>query len=415
MKFNGKHSSAFNYISSKYRFRFNVVTNLYEYAEIKKGKKKKKPLKWIKYDDRKKNSILLELLKEHHDRTPTEKVNIFIESEDVSPDYNPFDEYFENLPKWDGKTDYIKQLSKTITVEEQKRFKKILKKFLVGSVHCLLNPKSVNDVCLVFQSPQGLGKTRWMRSLLPKQFRAEYLYEGTIDTRNKDHNIYLSQYWFIHLDELEALRGNAIESIKSYITREMINERKAYGRYTTKFTRRASFLGSVNADKFLSDTTGNRRWLVFKTLDINYQHDVDVNGLWSQVYSLYKDKFKHWFDTEEIKDINKGNEKFREVSLEEEMILRFFTFNQKKGEGEYLSSSEVIQKVIINIPQFNNKLTSFRMGKALSKHCKEKRMTNGIQTYFVNYHGQESGEVFSPSPNAHRKNEKIGEDDDLPF
>lgn len=411
MKWNGKHSNAFNYISSKYVFRFNVITNLYEFAK----KKKKKKLKWIKYDDRWKNSILLELLQEHIDQTPTEKINIFIESKDFSPDYNPFDEYFEKLPKWDGKTDYIKQLSKTIQTDNPKHFRKILKKFLVGTLHCLINETSVNDVCLVFQSPQGLGKTRWMRSILPKQFRSEYLYEGSIDTRNKDHNIYLSQYWFIHLDELEALKGNDIEAIKSYITREMINERKAYGRYTTKFIRRASFLGSVNADKFLSDTTGNRRWLVFKTEKIDYMHDINPDHLWAQVYSLYKDGFRHWFEAEEIKEINQHNEVFRTISLEEELVLRFFTFEDREGKGELLSSSEIIQNIIGNVPSFNNKLQSQRMGRALSKHTLYKKMKGGIQRYYVNYLGKDL-DIESPSPGlSNKKNKKIGENDDLPF
>ena len=405
MKWNGKHSQAFNYISKKYEFRFNVVTNLYEF---RKRKKKSKKNKWIKYDDRYKNSILLELLQEHMDRTPTEKVNIFIESKEFSPDYNPFEEYFNNLPEWDRKTDYITKLAKTIKTDNDKHFKKILKKFLVGTVDCLLNENSVNDVCLVFQSPQGLGKTRWMRSILPKKFRNEYLYEGSIDTRNKDHNIYLSQYWFIHLDELEALRGNDIEAIKSYITREMINERKAYGRYTTKFMRRASFLGSVNADKFLSDTTGNRRWLVFKTSKIDYMHKINPDKVWSQVYSIYKEGFKHWFDAKEIKEINNHNEVFRTITLEEEMLLRFFTFNKEDGKGELLSSSEIIQKILFNVPAFNNKLTTIRMGKALSKHTKWKKMKRGIHHYYVDYLGEIPAEEDT-------KSKTIGEDDDLPF
>ena len=414
MKWNGKHSNAFNYIASRYVFRFNVITNLYEFSVKKKNKKK---LKWIKYDDRWKNSILLELLQEHIDQTPTEKINIFIESKDFSPDYNPFEEYFEELPKWDGKTDYIKKLARTIGTDNPKHFKKILKKFLVGTLDCLLREEGLNDVCLVFQAKQGLGKTRWMRELLPKQFRSEYLYEGNIDTRNKDHNIYLSQYWFIHLDELEALKGNDIVAIKSYITREMINERKAYGRYTTKFIRRASFLGSVNADKFLTDTTGNRRWLVFKTNEIDYQHGINPDDLWAQVYAIYKKGFRHWFDAEEIIALNKENEIFRETSLEEEMILRFFTFEGKKGKGQMLSSSEIVQHIIYNVSSFNNKLQNMRMGKALSKHTIYKKMEGGIQKYYVNYLGKPfnpEDEIVSPVITGSKKN-KIEENDDLPF
>jgi predicted P-loop ATPase len=410
MKFDGKHSNAFNYISSKYRFRFNVVTNFYEFSKISKKKKK---LNWKKYDDRFKNTILLELLKEHID-TPTEKVNIFIESEDFSPDYNPFEEYFKNLPKWDGKKDHIKKISKTIETDDQKRFRSTLKRFLVGTIDCLLNPDSVNDVCLVFQSGQGIGKTRWMRSILPKQFQSEYLYEGNIDTRNKDHNIYLSQYWFIHLDELETLKSNEIGAIKSYITRQRISVRKAYGRYKTNFVRRASFLGSVNEDKFLSDITGNRRWLVFKVKDINYMHGLNPDDLWAQAYAIYKEGYRHWFNMEEIKEINKQNEAFRTVTLEEEMILRYFTFNDKKGEGELLSSSEIIQKIIANVPSFNNKLQGIRTGKALSKHALWKQMKGGIQRYYVNYLGVDV-DINSPSPDVHSSNNKIEEGDDLPF
>ena len=410
MRFDGKHSNAFNFISNNYLFRFNVITNFYEFA---KRKKKGKKIKWKKYDDRHKNTILLELLKEHIE-IATEKVNIFIESQEFSKDYNPFEEYFNDLKPWNEKTDYIKKFAKTIKTENPKHFEKVFKRFLVGTLDCLLNPESVNDVCLVFQSSQGLGKSRWMRALLPKQFQDDYLYEGSIDTRNKDHNMYLSKYWFIHLDELEALKGNSIEAIKAYITRRMINERKAYGRYDTKFERRASFLGSVNADKFLSDMTGNRRWLVFKVLKINYMHELNTDKLWAQVLHLHKGGYRHWFNIQEIKSLNQSNERFREVSLEEELLLRYFTFDPKNKNGELLSSSEIIQKIIANIPAFNNKMQSFRMGKALSKHCKLKKMRGGIQRYHVHYFGTEINETISYPPTETDK-KTIGENDDIPF
>lgn len=409
MKYNGKHSSVFNYISSKYKFRFNVVTSFYE---ISKNKKK---LKWRKYDDRIKNSILLELMTNSME-IATEKVNIFIESSECSPDYNPFIEYFENLKEVKGEVDYIKEISKTIETEEKDRFYDTLKRFLVGTIHCLLNEDSVNDVCLVFQSGQGIGKTRWMRKLLPKQFRSEYLYEGNVDTRNKDHVMYLSQYWFIHLDELETLRSNEIGAIKSYITRQRISVRKSFGRYKTNFIRRASFLGSVNDDKFLTDTTGNRRWLVFKVKSIDYQHKINSDKVWAQAYKLYKDEFRHWWDIEEIKELNKANEEFRAISLEEELLMRFFKFNKEDKDGELLSSSEIIQHVIANVPSFNHKLTSSKMGKALAKHSKFKKMKSGIQRYYVDYMGKDLSaadevEIIDTS----KKKKVIGENDDLPF
>lgn len=407
MKFNGKNSNAFNYISSKYIFRFNVVTNFYEF------RKNKKKSDWQKYDDRFRKTLLLELMAEHID-VASDKIDIFIESIDFSPDYNPFEEYFKDLKPWDGKTDYIKKISKTVETENDKHFRKTLTRYFVGCIDCLLRPDSVNDVCLVFQSGQGIGKTRWMRSLLPKRFQSEYLYEGNIDTKNKDHTVYLSQYWFIHLDELETLRSNDISAIKSFITRQRISVRTAYGRYKTNFVRRASFLGSVNEDKFLSDITGNRRWLVFKVKTINYQHKINPDDVWAQAYKLWKEGYRYWFDIDEIKRINQTNEKFRTVSLEEELFLRYFTCNEKGGAGEMLSGSEVIQKILTNVPSFASKMGSINMGKALAKHSQGKQMKGGIQRYFVEYNGIEAP-TFSPSPNANGYNKEIDEEDDLPF
>jgi predicted P-loop ATPase len=407
MKYDGKNSKAFNYIDSQYVFRFNVVTGFYEF------RKRKKKSKWKLYDDRFKNNLLLELMAEYIEISDN-KVNTFIESIEFSPDYNPFEEYFESLPKKKKKKNYIKKLAKTVQTDNDKRFAKTLERFLVGCIDCLMRTDSVNDVCLVFQSKQGLGKTRWMRSLLPKQFQSEYLYEGNIDTSNKDHVMYLSQYWFIHLDELEALNGNDIKSIKSYITRQRISVRKAYGRYNSHLIRRASFLGSVNDNKFLSDMTGNRRWLVFKVKGIDYMHKINPDDVWGQAYQLWKKGYRHWFDMEEIGFINDQNEKFRNVGLEEELLLRYFTFNKKEGLGELLSSSEVIEKIIVNVPAFTSKLYAVKMGKALSKHSKYKKQSSGVQRYFVNYEGVDAP-VSSPSPVSHSKNKEIGEDDDLPF
>jgi predicted P-loop ATPase len=163
--------------------------------------------------------------------------------------------------------------------------------------------------------------------------------------------------------------------------------------------------------------TGNRRWLVFETDEIDYMHNINPDKLWAQVHHLWKSGYKHWFDTTEIKQINKSNEQFRTVTLEEEMVLRFFRFNSKNKKGELLSSSEVIQKIIANVPSFNNKMAGYKMGKALSKHSKHKLMKGGIQRYYVDYCGIEH-DTSSPNPdvNVKNKNKRIIEDDeDLPF
>lgn len=386
--FTGKYHKQFNYIASNYQFRFNVVTSGYEFRKLTKGKGRGD---WSKYDDRTKNKILIEMFDKDLDISQ-DKFNIFVESETVSKDYNPFEEYFERLKRWDGKTDYLAQICKTVKTDNAERLHSVMKKFFVGTLECLLEEDAVNDVCLVFQSGQGLGKTRWMRKLLPKQFQSEYLYEGNIDTRNKDHVQYLSQYWFIHLDELEVLKGGEISAIKSYITRQRISVRKAFGRYKSNFVRRASFLGSVNDDKFLTDITGNRRWLVFTIKGIDYEHNIDIDGLWSQIYFYWNDGFQHWFDIAEIKAINKINEEFREMTSEEEQLLQLFSFPEDIKDGVWLSSTDVILQLSLTRAMMTTKLMPNKMGKALARHCRNKKTTNGVQRYLVKFEGEDKNE-----------------------
>lgn len=393
MEFSGKYQKQFTFIANNYEFRFNIVASQYEFREIEyagRNKKTRINTPWKKYDDRVKNRILLNLMQNDCD-IPQDKYNIFVESEEVSPDYDPFSEYFEHLEPWDEKTDYVEQIASTIKTNDNEHFKSTLMRFLVGTLDCLLEEDNVNDVCLVFQSGQGIGKSRWMRSLLPKKFQKEYLYEGEVDTKNKDHTIYLSQYWFMHLDELEAVQANKIGALKSYITRQRISERKAYGRYKARYIRRASFLGSVNDDKFLSDITGNRRWLIFRTLSINYEHTVNIDGLWAQIFHLWKNGFKHWFDIDEIKIINKINEQYRQMSFEEEMLVLYYEFYKDESKGEFMSAAEVLQSFNTLMPTIANKMTSRGIGKALTKYSKLSKVKSGITKYFVLYKGVTEG------------------------
>lgn len=420
----GKYKDQFIWLNNNYKFRFNIVTGLYEYKLLRKGRVIKGQ-EWQDFDDRTRSDILLRMFNENMDIADS-KLNNYIESNYNSPNYDPFLEYFEDLKEWEsGDKNYIKELCETIKTKNPNHLEKSIKKFLVATVACLLEPDEVNDVCLVFQSShQGVGKSRWMRRLLPAQFRSRYLYEGAIDTKNKDHTIYLSQYWFMHLDELETLKGSSIGAIKSYITRQRISERKSYGRYKSHFLRRASFLGSVNEDKFLTDITGNRRWIVFQTSHIDYEHLVDIDGVWAQAYFYYKQGFKYWFDNQEIKVINEINEEFREMSLEEEILIKYFGFPEEVDETAsdyyYLSTTEVLMKIQSMNGGILNKMNSSKMGKALSRHSKIKRMSNGVSKYYLEFSYENEIENKINTTKGTQKSTEVpsnyySDDDDIPF
>lgn len=398
----GKHNQPKTEILLTHEFKYNVVKDILEFRKLNKVTGKPSS-EFREYTDRDENDLYHYLLENDMELTK-DKIRSFIDSSKVSPEYNPFLDYFNDL-EWDQK-DYIQELANTVETDNNELFKATLKRYLVGVVDCLLNANKVNDVCLVFQSKQGTGKTRWTRRLLPKKF-GEYIQEGSIDTKNKDHQEYLSSFWLIHLDELEAIKGNSMEALKSFITRSKITHRKAFGRYRSNFIRRASFIGSVNDDKFLTDTTGNRRWLIFKTMELDYQHDVNIDGVWAQAYNLLLSGFRYWFEPNEIRKLNERNEAFRVQTKEEELLLLNFDFPENSAEGQYLSSSEIVAHLIDVNPRANANCSTIILGRVLNKYCHHKKRPGGLNKYLVLFKGneQQSESVFEP----------IGNDDDLPI
>ncbi len=291
---------------------------------------------------------------------------------DFCPLFNPFEDYFNNLPSYDEKTDYITDLANTITTTKQDLWQQCFKKWLVAIVGCVLDDRVINHTVIVFSGKQGLGKTTWIERLVPKQLK-EYLFSGTINPNNKDTLVQLSECMLINLDELENLNRSEIGSLKEIITKTQIRMRKAYGHNNETMPRRASFAGSVNTAQFLNDSTGSRRFLCFELEGIQYQHEVDINLVFSQALFLFKSGFRHWFDQEEIKNISENNEQYQLRSPEEELLLTWFEPCEKEKATLFLNASQI---AAILAERTINKL-----GKALKKHNFIRLKKNGIFVY----------------------------------
>ena len=346
------------FLSTRYVFRHNIVSGKLEFQYF--GKKK-----WNVMNDFIENSMLRECLKGRIKTNLSSLRNLLYS--DFCELFNPFEDYFFNLPTYDEKTDYITELANTITTTKQDLWQQCFKKWLVAMVGCVLDDKVINHTVIVFSGKQGLGKTTWVERLVPKQLK-DYLFSGTINPNNKDTLVQLSECMLINLDELENLNRSEIGSLKEIITKTQIRMRKAYGHNNETMPRRASFAGSVNTAQFLNDSTGSRRFLCFELEEIQYQHDVDINLAFSQALFLFKSGFRYWFDQEEIKSITENNEQYQLRSPEEELLLTWFEPCEREKANTYLNASQIAAKLAekakINITDG----TINKLGKALKKH-----------------------------------------------
>jgi len=361
------------FLSTRYVFRHNIVSGKLEFQYF--GKKK-----WNVMNDFIENSMLRECLKGRIKTNLSSLRNLLYS--DFCELFNPFEDYFFNLPTYDEKTDYIAELANTIATTKQELWQQCFKKWLVAMVGCVLDDKVINHTVIVFSGKQGLGKTTWVEKLVPKQLK-EYLFSGTINPNNKDTLVQLSECMLINLDELENLNRSEIGSLKEIITKTQIRMRKAYGHNNETMPRRASFAGSVNTAQFLNDSTGSRRFLCFELEGIKYQHDVDINLAFSQALFLFKSGFRYWFDQEEIKSITENNEQYQLHSPEEELLLTWFEPCPKEEATLFLNASQIAAKIADRTKLNLNDGTINKLGKALKKHNFTRLMRQGKPVYAV--------------------------------
>ena len=361
------------FLNNRYNFRYNTVLGKLEFKTLKAYKYK--PM-----TDFTENSILREILKA--------KVKCSINSlrnllhSDYCEMYDPFEDYFNNLQANTDETDYIEMLADTITTTKQDLWRVCFKKWFVAMVACVLDEKQVNQTVIVFSGKQGLGKTTWIEKLMPKQLK-EYIFSGTINPSNKDTLIHLAECMLINLDELENLNKTEIGSLKEIITKTHIRMRKAYGHNNENMPRRASFAGSVNTAQFLNDTTGSRRFLCFEVENIEYTHNIDINKVYAQALSLYKTEFRHWFNQEEIKEINANNEQYQLRSPEEELLLTWFNVSDKENANAFLNTTQIAVKLAERAKLNITDGTVHKLGKALKKHQYLRIKKSGSYVYVL--------------------------------
>ena len=142
----------------------------------------------------------------------------------------------------------------------------------------VLDDRVSNHQVLVLSGAQGSGKTTFLQGLLPPSLPS-YIYSGPIDPTSKDSLSLLAECFLINLDELDSLSRSKEAALKELITKDTIKYRRPYGTYHENYIRKASFTGSVNHESVLSDSSGSRRFLVHKTLSVDYTHDVDLDSV----------------------------------------------------------------------------------------------------------------------------------------
>ena len=348
-----------NFLTENYKLRNNQINNKIEFMDNITNE----------WDSLNEFNILRSLRKKNHNI----KINELIEciKSDYTEKFNPFQHYFENL-KYNKKTDYIKELCKYIKVGDKDYFETSFKKHLVRTVACSLGI-NFNKQCFVLvgegMKNQNMGKSSFIRFLIPEVLNEYYTEELSID---KDGFISLAENMIINLDELSTLQKTEINQLKSYMSKDFIKVRLPYERKASLIKRRASFFGSTNEQKFLTDLTGNVRWICHKIYDIdwNYSKNIDINNVWAQSYYLLKNEFKYNLTVEEIQMNEVLNNDFMQLPADYELLQQYFEIIDEKDSNlygvQFLTTSEIC-KLLNDIVKGSIKFNVVSVGRSLKK------------------------------------------------
>ena len=312
-----------------------------------------------------------------------------------------------------GEKDYIRELAQTVRVkggeQEQMLWHLYLKKWLVGMVASWISDDVVNNVILVLIGEQGAYKTTWLNYLLPPPLK-QYFYTKTNANRMpKDDILTLAQYALVCCEELDTMRPAELNQLKAAVTMPSIDERAAYAHYHEHRKHIASFCGTGNSTQFLSDPTGNRRWLPFEVESIvsPRDHPFHYEGIYAQALALFKSGFQYWFTKEEIQELNHHNRQFETPHLERELVSLYFRVPMESENGMFMTSARAIQIIGTGISQ---KLNPTRVGLAFNELGFQRVRYHGIRGYLVIQRTAEEMQAYQKSIILNDDTE-----DDLPF
>ena len=267
------------------------------------------------------------------------------------------------------------------SLETRNMFHRCLKKWLVGMIAGFLSDR-VNHEILVLIGKQGIYKTTWFHFLLPPELRNYYVAKNNSRRMSKDDRLLLAEAGLICLEEIVSMTDEEVDQIKAAVSLPQVVERAAYARNKEVRPHLASFCGTGNHLNFLTDITGNRRWLPFEVENIlsPYDHPLDYTGLYSQVMHLWQSGFAYWFDQEEIRALAKHVSRFEAPNMEEDQIRKHFRVPAPGEAYEIYSVADVLS--VINLEQ-KMVLSPTRVGMLLSKLGYKKIRTFKARGYMM--------------------------------
>ena len=366
------------FLTSRYRFRFNVLTEETEVANIANNIPDTH-LRYTKVDERWMNSLSMEAIETGIDCWDRD-IQRFVRSRRIS-EYHPFTAYFEQLPEWDG-TDRVSALARRVS--DNPVWVNGFHRWMLGLSAQWMQFRSdannanransinrANSVApLLVSSRQGLGKSTFCRLLMPDALKAYYTESYDLGSP-ASAEAKLAACGLINLDEFDKLSASKMPLLKNLMQASALNIRKAYKRSASALPRIASFIGTSNREDLLVDRTGSRRFLC-----VSLEHAIDCTTpveheqLYAQLKAELLSGKRSWFNKEEEQAIQQHNSLFYKHIPEEEVFRLCFRFATQEDHPQKvltLSATQLFERMKSAHPSVMRGMTVYSLSRILPR------------------------------------------------
>lgn len=247
---------------------------------------------WSNSDDAELRRYVEEKYKLHSEKKSDDALRIIF----AERQYHPIRDVVDALI-WDHTPRIETFLHKWTKCDDTVYTREVSRLIFAGGIHRLYNAGCKFDLMpVLIGTKQGEGKSTLIRLLAMRDdwFTEVTMFEGDKSVEG------LEGAWICEVSELLAMtKTKEQEAVKAFLTRQKDRYRTPYDKRPEDRPRQCIFVGTTNKERFLTDVTGNRRFLPVKVNQSGYDIFDNIDALREDIRQCWAEA-KYLFDRGEI-------------------------------------------------------------------------------------------------------------------
>lgn len=283
--------------------------------------------------------------------------------------FHPVRDYLGGL-EWDGTKRLHLLLKRGFGAEDTGYTRNVGRKLMIAAVRRVRQPGCKFDHVPVAQGAQGKGKSTAWAAIFGIDWFSDALPD---DLGDKDAAMALRGVWGLEMSELTQLLASEPEAIKAFITRAVDRYRPPYGRVVLEVPRQGLLVGTTNAQEWLRDATGNRRFWPFDCGDLDIAWIREARDqLWAEAAELEATGEPHWLDEADDRDEANAQQEERMVTDPWQAPIERYLVMQTTVTAADILLNAIQMPTFQHNRQHQMRVTNILMGLRWVKRHKEK-------------------------------------------